>query len=401
MNWSVIANAMCVLAFTWGVSTEARSAPNDRLQIQQLIAELHVEPAQRARTLIANELAAFGGQAVPALRTLLDSPTWTVRSYTILAFGEMGAEAVQAVPDLLRIAKDPEDQLRLNVISALGRIGPVNSEVIDFLVRQVRDESLKSANVAYKSLCLMGTPVLPEVLKLFRELPAERQAWFTRYLGTHIGESSEAIEALDQLMVNANGHIAANAAMALARNPRGCQYLLTKLDDPNVSIRRYVVIALTQLDEDGQPYIVQLSAALADADANVRYLALKAVETIDAYPPDVLSRVVARVDDPDADVRWRAIEIVGQLENPPPEVVPMVEAKLDDDEPIVGIAAAVSLFRLTGNPERSLESLEKFGDEGSSTIGQALAQAFRQIESPETGSRRNPSMPADAGDPRH
>ena len=381
MKLSSVVGAVCAMGFSLVAVTDVQSAPSAEFQIEQLVAELHVEPARRPRTQIANEIAAFGPPALPALRSLLSSPLWWVRSYTILAFGEMGPEAAPAVPDLMRIGADPANELQLNAISALGRIGPVNSEVMPMLVRLATGGPPRTSLVAVKALRLMGAPALPHVLQLMPKLSATYRCLFISYLGKHVGESTEALEALDQQVLSANEQLSGAAAAALTLHPRGCRHLLTRLDAPQVSVRRRVVVAMGDMGNYGQPYVTQLARALDDDDVSVRYLTLKAVESIDAYPPDVLKRVVARLDDAVADVRWRAVRMVGRMDNPQSEWVPLVEAKLEDTEPIVRIAAAVTLFRLTGESEPSLATLESLEAHESSTVRHACHEAFNQIRS--------------------
>lgn len=274
-------------------------------------AELYPNFDPRGTNEAMQALRELGSNAVPALRSLLDSrapfyekpllqnarrlpvstrrylfeklkPGQSVvrRISAARALSVIGSSASAAVPDLIAALKDPAGEIRWAAAQALGRLG---GHAISALAAAATNENVTLRQTAVYALGEAGTNAAPAAAVLF------------------------------DCALDTNESIRASALHALSRiGSAGLSTVLEAFatDDP---VRRTAATkAIQVMNRPPRQVSRTLLEFATNASPNVRRQSLEALQVLQLNYPQVVATFVRALDDLDPDVRCAAAQAMSQ-----------------------------------------------------------------------------------------
>jgi len=233
--------------------------------------------------MVADILAGFGKEAVPALIEKLRGGKGPERAGAARALKNIGPAAEQAASGLIALLNDPDPFVRTEAALALARTAPAASGAAEGIAGLLSDESYAVRHKAAKALGICG--------------PA----------------ASCAVPALEKVLSDGRNEVKRAAALALGGIGKAALPALKKaVTGTDAYVRKF---AARGLSGAGEAAVTVLAAALDDKDAEVRREAvwsLGRIGPVSGKPLSALQKM--RNEDPDYVVRYAAEEVVKRAE---------------------------------------------------------------------------------------
>lgn len=217
--------------------------------------------SQEAAAYVLGSIGLAARQAVPSLVRILADTNNYARRASIVALGQIHAEPELAVPALIKSLSDPYPGVRQLATEALGRFGADARPAVPTLV-EIYDQSTDESFHAATALGLIGPAAKSAVPSLLRGLANTNLDYELR-----------------RLTILSLGRIHAEPDLVV---PALKKSLSASLDDTDVRLRYFSIMALGQYGSDAKPVVPLLTNLLRDPNPNVRQEVVNTLKLIDA-----------------------------------------------------------------------------------------------------------------------
>ena len=275
-------------------------------------------------------------------KQLLDPKT--DRLETLNEIGRYGPEAKDAVPVLLKLLGDADPEVKRTAMATLSKVGTAGKEHVELLVPLLKDAGFPAGRqFALDALAVLGAdarPALPALLGLLQDMtPATRLKAIGIVAAVGADAKATAFTPLLELLRDPDAEVAKAAADALSKlgKPTKSELptLTTFVSDKGEPVRRYALLALTDLGDEARPALPAILHVLEkDPSAPLRLLALEALLKVQPAGKALIEPLSLALKDADPKVPLRAAEALAAL---PPEtgVLPALVKAMEHDDPAV------------------------------------------------------------------
>jgi HEAT repeat protein/tetratricopeptide (TPR) repeat protein len=255
-------------------------------------------------------LKLMGADAIPAVRAELKSLDKVVQRKAAMLLSYFGQQAAEAIPELRAALKDQDKALcgrSLMALESMGRLArPACREMLPFL----RDPDHQIRYQAAKTLAWVGLDeaAVPEVLAMIKDASIPER-WNSVLALAGAGKAGS--DALTALIKDKDGNIKMKAeeALAIHKKHAAVEARLADLQSPDAEVRFKAAADILRADPRERQAILEIVAALNQADPNKRLRAMADLKTMGEFNhnTELIPPLVKALRDPRADVRQEAL----------------------------------------------------------------------------------------------
>lgn len=261
--------------------------------------------ALRVNAIIALGMIGMNQEHVPggvtALTRALSDTQGIVRYQAAMALGRLGSEAKSAIPALLNTLRDTTSwEIRHAGAFALGSVAverklPPEMRVIKALLGALSDVSSQVRLEAVLSLISLGPPDLladkkytldilnqllvndrNQIVKIWARVALMRM---DKVVDSYVKEIGKMLKQSDpELRIHSARALATIGSEAKTQVP----YLVSQLDDKDLQVLYWVIVALAQMGQDAASALTPLTELRSHKDESIKRAAEEAIEKIKA-----------------------------------------------------------------------------------------------------------------------
>ncbi len=279
----------------------------------------------------------------------------TVRLQAAKQLARFGPEARPHLPVLVKALERNDADFRTAVLAVLTKLGPPTRNDAVTLAPLFKDRDFPAGRLyALECMVALGTDYAP-TLPTFKEALNDKDLTVKRkaiQLAGKLGAPAreELFPVLLEALSDDNADMSKDAAESLAQLGKPTEKDLTQLNDllrsSKPGVRRYSVLALTEMGPDGAKAVLRLTdVALTDKDADLRRLAFVALARVQTDKKELASVMRRGLKDESSAVNKQVIASLAALA-PDPEAVALLLETLNHPNADVAKAAEEQLPKL-------------------------------------------------------
>ncbi|OKH30225.1 hypothetical protein NIES2119_31320 [[Phormidium ambiguum] IAM M-71] len=275
-----------------------------------------------------------------------------VRWWAATNLGQSDVNAESSIPQLVEATEDEDSWVRSSAVATLGKIRSQPEITIPCLVRRLKDWNQEVQQAAAVALGRMGSPAVPELIKLFKDRDSNVRRHAAFALSAIGSEAKAAVPAL-----------------------------IKATQDSNRAVRQQAIEALGQVGSDEKTATPVLIAALKNQDWQIRATAAHTLGKIGSPAKSVIPALISALNDPDAVVRLRATLALGQLSS---DAVPLLAKTLRERQQPARVRshASYALGEMGIEAQEAIPALIELLGENNAEIRQGVLFALKQIGYP-------------------
>ena len=337
---------------------------------------------ERIRDLATGALSRIGKDAVEPLTIAAKSENVDVRLAAINALGGMARQ--DTIPILHAALKDEEPMIRDAAVAALGNTG--SAKAVPALTEAIQNKDVKVRADAVQALVKLGADSLSVLVEASKD-----KDWQVRRVATDgmgMLASSDAVPALNRLLLDDDERVRSAAALAIAKVGPSARLsispLINTLKDKSDVVRDGAAYALAKLAPGNDTVIPALIRALRYEDVRARVGAANSIarlgplapsavfplitglkDTEDAVVlasrlalvklgPEAITGILKALREEDARTRLHLIDVLGQIGADAAPAIHVLLVLLQDDDPQIKNATILTLGLIGGNAKSTL-----------------------------------------------
>jgi len=330
-------------------------------------------------------LGGIGAPAVPALVNILQGSDVDMRICAAEALRRMGPEAQDAVPSLEKLLGDKDRDVCWIAARALGGIGPAAKGAVPALLEAFEHKDNGTRRVVAEALGELGPSARKAVSVLEKALRDNNEDWDVGIaaaetlvkLSPHVEDamlaSARALDDNDQLI------LIYGTNMLHQMRPAAVPAFGKALAHEKWEIRTFAAWALGEIGSPAKSFEAALREMLADREPKVQYRAAATLFKITGEAEKTLPIFLRALGDWDRNWQSWATERIGEMGSAAKDAVPVLEKVLMGEEPWIRCKAAAALFKVTGEPGKSLPVFLRALDSKESSLREWAAERVGEI----------------------
>lgn len=270
------------------------------------------------RKEVTRSLGRIGRHVEHLWRDALMHKDVKIRMTTVWALTQIGPEAESAIPALVQSLIDSEENVRVYATEALVKLGKPS---VPPLINALNTDNIELRKSIVHTLGKLGTDGAKHLLPVLDD--------------KENGVRLAAIDAIATL--GQDGQLATNKLIAI-------------LNNPDIQIRKSVVLALAKIEVKTERVIMELTRSLREEEHKEVQLALmQALGSIGPQAESAVPVLVSRLREKDLELRLAALDALAEFKEAAKSAIPILVKLLGDTESELSNAASNTLSRI-GKP---------------------------------------------------
>ena len=213
-----------------------------------------------------------------------------MRASAVSGIGDLGPSAKQAVPVLRSLLESEHESLRVSAAVALGRMGASANVAIPDLVELLRGGRRSEVSASGRSLVALGAPSVPPLMELLKSDNKQRR----RLVKDLLRQIPDAIPALADAMRDGDTQLRIDAGDALRKmGAKSVAPLIELLEHKSADVRRNAAWRLGEMKRKALGAVPALIKLLEDKDSHVVAQAAWSLGEIGPGAKDAIPRLEA------------------------------------------------------------------------------------------------------------